>query len=219
MLVDIGLGTLHRLLRLGITQSDIDVICCTHLHPDHISELVPFLFACNYAERRREKDLTIIGGESFNSFFESLSDLFQGWLTPENFQLEIQEAMSSSLFSGEVAIRTSPTKHTRESVAFRFTHEGKSLVFSGDTGYCPEIVEFSRESDLLVLECSSPSFYEMETHLNPSIAGRIAVESGCRRLLLTHFYPICDRYDIAGECGKVYHGELNLARDFMAMEI
>ena len=219
ILVDVGLGTLHRLLTLGVTQCDIDVICCTHLHPDHVCELAPFLFACNYAERRREKDLTILGGRGFRTFFEALTDVFQGWLRPENFRLSVREAGDVPFQSGEVTIRTGTVRHTRESVAFRFSHGERDLVFSGDTGYCPEIVAFSRAADLLVLECSLPGPAETATHLNPTLAGRIATESGCRRLLLTHFYPACDRHDPAAECGRVYAGELSLARDLMVVEV
>lgn len=219
ILVDVGLGTLHKLLQLGITYSDIDILCCTHLHPDHTCELAPFLFACKYAEEKRKKDLLIIGGEGFARFFESLSRVYQGWLSPEIFQLEVKDLAGSSCSSGGVDITAAHVKHSPESVAFRFSEGGRSVVFSGDTGYCPEIVKFARGSDLLILECSSPNIFETDTHLNPSLAGKIAVESGCKKLLLTHFYPVCDLYDIASECKEIFKGELVLAEDLMAVEV
>jgi ribonuclease BN (tRNA processing enzyme) len=219
ILVDVGLGTLHKLLQLGITQSEIDIICCTHLHPDHTCELVPFLFACKYAEKKREKDLLILGGEGFIRFFHSLSELYQGWLSPEIFQLEVKELVHSTCSVDGMVITATPVKHSLESIAFKLTESGKSVVISGDTGYCREIVGFAQGSDLLILECSSPNFFETDTHLNPSSAGKIAVESGCKRLLLTHFYPVCGQHDIASECAEIFKGELLLAEDLMSVEV
>ncbi|MBW1758819.1 MAG: ribonuclease Z, partial [Deltaproteobacteria bacterium] len=44
ILFDSGPGTMRRLLEAGTTIFDVSVICYSHFHPDHTSELVPFLF-------------------------------------------------------------------------------------------------------------------------------------------------------------------------------
>jgi ribonuclease BN (tRNA processing enzyme) len=36
---------------------------------------------------------------------------------------------------------------------------------------------------------------------------------------LTHFYPICDEYDIVTPCRKVFDGELILAEDLMRLSV
>ncbi len=48
----------------------------------------------------------------------------------------------------------------------------------------------------LLLECSCPEGHKVAGHLTPSLAGRIARESGCKSLVLTHIYPECDRHDL-----------------------
>jgi len=73
--------------------------------------------------------------------------------------------------------------------------------------------------DILVLECSFPDGKKVEGHLTPSLAGRIALESHCKKLLLTHFYPICDQSDILGQCSQVYPGEIILGEDLMRIAI
>jgi ribonuclease BN (tRNA processing enzyme) len=70
--------------------------------------------------------------------------------------------------------------------------DGRTLAISGDTDYCRNLVELASEVDLLVLECSFPDEKKVEGHLIPSLVGRIGLESRCKKLLLTHFYPICD---------------------------
>lgn len=41
-MLDFGYGTLHHLLKVGLTYHDIDRIYFTHNHPDHMCDLVPF---------------------------------------------------------------------------------------------------------------------------------------------------------------------------------
>jgi ribonuclease BN (tRNA processing enzyme) len=48
LLIDSGPGALRKMLEVGITYQDIDILLYTHIHPDHVSDLVHFLFACKY---------------------------------------------------------------------------------------------------------------------------------------------------------------------------
>jgi ribonuclease BN (tRNA processing enzyme) len=99
--------------------------------------------------------------------------------------------------------------HLPESVGYRIDFkEGKSFAISGDTDYCKNIVDLGFGTDLLVLECSFPDGKNVEGHLTPSMAGKIAVESRCKKLLLTHLYPVCDQYDILDQCGRSFQGSL-----------
>jgi ribonuclease BN (tRNA processing enzyme) len=97
--------------------------------------------------------------------------------------------------------------------------QGKSIVYSGDTDYCNSLVELASESDLLIVECSFPDEFKVDGHLTPSFAGRVAKESGAKRLLLTHLYPICDQYDIRSQAQRTYQGEIIVAEDLMKIEV
>ena len=67
----------------------------------------------------------------------------------------------------------------------------------------------------MILECSLPDDRKVEGHLTPSLAGQVARESECKRLLLTHFYPPCDDHDIVKIVKGQYAGEVMLAEDLM----
>ena len=71
VLLDSGSGTLQRLLQAGMTYKDVDDILYSHIHPDHVADLVPLIFACKYKEEPREKDLLILGGKGFRDYFAS----------------------------------------------------------------------------------------------------------------------------------------------------
>jgi ribonuclease BN (tRNA processing enzyme) len=110
--------------------------------------------------------------------------------------------------------------HLPGSVGYRIDFKDvKSIAISGDTDYCRNIVELAFEANLLILECSFPDETKVEGHLTPSLAGRIALESRCKRLLLTHLYPICDQFDIQKECEQVYKDEIILGEDLMKIKI
>jgi ribonuclease BN (tRNA processing enzyme) len=220
ILIDSGPGTLRRMLEVGITYLDIDLLLYTHIHPDHVADLVPFLFASKYAASPRETDLLCIGGPGFKDFFEKLKTVYGSWIKPQLYQLSIKEMRGIPLLFREVRIHSKPMAHISESVGYRLEfRDGKSMAISGDTDYCQSIVDLGFEVDLLVLECSFPDGEKVEGHLTPSLAGRIATEARCKRLLLTHLYPQCDQVDILEQCREVYKGEVFIAEDLMRIRL
>ena len=220
ILIDSGPGTLRKILEVGVTYRDIDMILYTHIHPDHVSDLVPILFACKYAELPREKDLLCVGGSGFRSYFEKLKNLYGQWIEAQSYKLNIEEISQEALLYRNLKILSKPMAHISESVGYRIEFKDrKSIAISGDTDYCQNIIDLALEVDLLVLECSFPDGKKVEGHLTPSLAGRIASESHCRKLLLYHLYPICDQYDILMQCRQVYQGEVLLAEDLMKVKI
>src|SRR4030042_5672611 len=117
-------------------------------------------------------------------------------------------------------IISQPVLHTPSSLAYRIHGKaGESVVYSGDTAFCDEVVALARGCDLLVLEGSFPGGEAVEGHLTPSEAGRIASLAGVKKLPLTHFYPEALGSDIAGDCRKAYKGELILGRDMLTISI
>ena len=220
ILLDSGAGTLVRMLQAGVTYKDLDIILYSHIHPDHVADLVPLIFACKYKEDPREKDLFIIGGRGFRDYFEGLRELYGDWIEPETFRIRIKEVLADTITLNDIQITTLPLEHTPESVGYRVeSFMGWNLVYSGDTDYCHNIVQLARGADLLILEASFPDGKKVKGHLTPSLAGRIAQEAGCRKLILTHFYPPCDTSDIKGECQRIFHGEVLLAEDMMRIEM
>lgn len=220
LLIDSGPGALRKMLEVGITYQDIDILLYTHIHPDHVSDLVHVLFACKYADLPREKELFCIGGAGFRSYFEKLKNLYGSWIEPQSYRLTIKEVSQEPLFYRDLRILSRPMAHISESVAYRIEFkDGKTIAISGDTDYCQNIIDLASEVDLLVLECSFPDGKKVEGHLTPSLAGRIAIESRCKKLLLNHLYPACDQFDIVGQCKKIFQGHVIMGEDLMRIKI
>ena len=224
IMIDSAAGTLRQLVSAGINYDEVDIILYTHLHPDHVTEIIPYLFATKYAPGfQRNKPVLIMGGEGFKAFLDSLQACFGQWLMPKQGAVVIDEfpvAMPASVQMPPLIIKSAPTKHTPQSLAYRIEDEnGKSAVFSGDTDYCEELIELAYQADLLVIECAAPEGYKVEGHLTPSECGRIAAKAEVKKLILTHFYPLCDQHDLITPCKKFYGGEVVLAEDLMVIPV
>jgi ribonuclease BN (tRNA processing enzyme) len=223
-LFDIGPGTLRQLSRAGIPYSRIGYIFITHFHPDHTADLVHFLFATRHPPNLAKREpFVITGPQGFKDFHKGLENAYGKWLNipPEIMTTrELSAARKDRVGYEAFAIISQPMKHSSPSIAYRIEHHsGKILVYSGDTGFCPEIIDLAKGSDLLILECALPDNKEVEGHLTPSLAGKIATQAGVKKLLLSHFYPEVLETDIAAECRKTFDGELILGRDLLHVRV
>ncbi|MBI4830901.1 MAG: hypothetical protein HY801_04955 [Candidatus Lindowbacteria bacterium] len=116
-------------------------------------------------------------------------------------------------------METVPAEHSQPAYAYRFEADGASLVYSGDTDYSDRIATLASGCDLLILECSYPDEIEVPTHLTPTKAARMAQRAGCKKLALTHIYPVSADYGLAGQCRQTFGGDVVLAEDGMQFEL
>lgn len=220
VLVDGGTGTMRRLLEAGYHYRDVDYLFYTHVHPDHVVDLVPFLFATKHTPGyTRTKPLLVIGPPGFREFFSKLMDVFGRWVLSDDYHLDLREIGESSLRLKGWEVSTRLLSHPVHSLAYRFSGDGAAAVISGDTSYCPAIVEHASGADLLVIECSFPDEYQVEGHLTPKLASQIARESGCKRLLITHIYPVASPEELAEACRKGFDGEVIPGRDLLEVAL
>lgn len=215
ILVDCGTGVLHNIPKTGYDYKKIDIICITHLHLDHINDFAALLFAYhNDPDCNRLKDLQIIGPIGFQNYYKSLKKMYGGSIKPKNYEITIFEAEQFSFDVNDIRIKIYKTYHTKESIGFRFEYEDKILAVSGDTGYHKNIIELCKNASLAVLESSFPDELSSELHLTPSQAGKIAKKANVKKLILTHLYPIAEKYQLVNQCNKYFSGEVEIAINF-----
>ncbi|MDP8215174.1 MAG: MBL fold metallo-hydrolase [Candidatus Euphemobacter frigidus] len=220
LLFDCGPDILRGLLSAGYRHQEIDRILITHFHPDHTLGLPHFLFASRYELEPRTRDILIGGPPGLENLLEGFNAIYPEWLEGRGYRVLIHEIIDNEWSGSGWKVRTGPVLHNPESIAYRLTDErGRSVVYSGDTGYCESLIELARGADLLVCECSFPDVVDLPTHLGPSKAGKIAARANVKKLLLTHFYPPCDEIDVVGECKRVFHGEVIRGEDGLSLEV
>jgi len=221
IMLDLGSGACRALLHHELNFSQVDLIMLSHLHPDHIGDLVPFLFATHYSlGYTRTEPFWLLAARGFQDFYERLKGAFGHWVEAPPGLLKLREVAPDGpdevTFEGLV-IRSAPVNHIDSSVAYRVEAEGRSLVYSGDTDESDSLVELARGADLLILECAMP--HKVPGHLTPEEAGRLAARAGVSRLMLTHFYPPCDEVDVVALAAREFTGKIIRAEDGLRLEV
>ena len=217
ILVDCGPGTLLQLEKAGLSYKEIDMVFLTHFHTDHISDLNALIWAYKWGNLNRKKDLTIIGPAGFRKYYEAFIKPLV-WEPPaRDFNLIIKE-IDTTLDCQDFVVQSCKTVHTDESIAYNFLYKGKSLVISGDTEFCEDLIAFSHGCDVLMLECSFNDTVKVPGHLTPTLCGEIAKQARVKKLILTHLYPDYSDDKRLSEARKLFV-ETFLAEDLMECTI
>ena len=231
LLFDSGPGTIRQLLKLKINLLDIDDISYSHLHNDHINDLPAIIWSNNYGTFRK-KPLNIYGPKGFKKYFKSVMKI----LNPKEliFKINVKELKDNSILkiplnrnsnkknkikNNFIKIKTRKVKHIGECISYRVEHKNKVFVYSGDLGPCGSITGLAKDADLLILECAFPDNMPLAHHLTPSQCGEIAAKAKAKKLVLTHFYPECDKVDVIKQCRKTFGGKIIKAKDFLTVKV
>jgi ribonuclease BN (tRNA processing enzyme) len=125
---------------------------------------------------------------------------------------------------GPFIVTTTPVDHPVEAYAMRISHDvpdGRTLVYSGDTGPCDALVELASGADLLLVESS---FVERPDnppglHLTGRQAAEVGTRAGVGAVVLTHIPPWHDRETVLSEALPHFTGPLSLAVTGASWEI
>jgi ribonuclease BN (tRNA processing enzyme) len=89
---------------------------------------------------------------------------------------------------GPFEVTLARTAHPVECYAIRLSVDGRTLVYTGDTGPSERVVDLARGADVLLAEAAHPPGPDLPAglHLTGREAGEHAAAAGVGRLLLTH---------------------------------
>jgi ribonuclease BN (tRNA processing enzyme) len=193
--IDGGSGTLQRTVRAGVDPRTLDGGFYSHHHPDHCADLVPLLFAMRVGPPPRARDYPIWAGAGFGAYLAGLQAVHGKWIRPGAGQVVLTELpldRESEVDLGDLRVRCAPAAHSAGALHLRFEADGRSVVFSGDTGPSAALVALAAGADLLVCECAGSDEDPVPEHLTPTAVREIAARARPRELWLTHFYPQVD---------------------------
>jgi ribonuclease BN (tRNA processing enzyme) len=216
LLLELGNGALGALQR-RLDPSDVDAVVLSHLHADHCLDVAPFVVWHRYAgpsSRRLVPLYAPVGAErrlalAYDLDGHGLTDVF-----------DFVPVGPGSFTMGPFEVTLARTEHPMECYAIRLTAGGRSLVYTGDTGPCPRIVELARGADVLLAEAAHPPGPDLPDglHLTGKEAGEHAVEAGVGRLLLTHIPAWVDEIGQLFAASAVF-SETELVRQDAVYEI
>jgi ribonuclease BN (tRNA processing enzyme) len=213
-LIDCGATALTALKRAGVSTAALDGVLVSHLHGDHFGGL-PFVLLDAAVIARRERPLTLAGPPGLGGRLVTVAEALYPGLGEPPFAVEevtLAEGVPSTI--GGLTVTPFPAVHPSGAPPFMLRIEvaGRTIAFSGDTGWTEALFRLAEGADLLICECSTfarPHPYHLDY---VTLAARRG-ELGCRRLILTHLGADVLERAAAGEV------EIETAFDGMAVEI
>jgi ribonuclease BN (tRNA processing enzyme) len=188
-LLDCGPTSLLAMKRLGFDPYRLDVILLTHLHGDHFGGL-PFFFIEYLYQSSRKEPLHIAGPPGTEGKVRNLFDLMYGngvssrELPPTRFYI-LQPDQTTSVSGIEVFPFRVPHQVQETSLGLKVSHEGKQILFSGDSAWTDQFLTHGSGVDLFLCECS---FYDQQTSNHMSyrqLQGQLS-RLKCKKIMLVH---------------------------------
>lgn len=188
-LLDCGVTTLKSLKTHNIDADIVDRVLISHLHGDHFGGL-PFLFLEYLYEKHRQRPLEIVGPPGTEA---RVWDLFRAMyketsakpLTFEPRFVELQPSQTAEFGPLRVEPFRVPHQEREISLGYRVHLHGRSVLYSGDTGWSEELIRYSENTDLFICECC---YFEtrLPIHLDYPRLAQEQHRFQSRRLILTH---------------------------------
>ena len=194
VLLDCGNGVFGKLRRF-VDYVDVDAVVISHLHADHFLDLVPFSYGLRYAPRQQPVPVDRWPGTDTPGVPDALrADRRDRGVPPRRRGVgaggphrggvrpaRVRRA-SDELEIGSLRVRFHEVPHfapNTNAVEFASTNGGGRITYGADHRPSDEIIQFARDTDLLLIEATLPRPERQgdRGHLTPAEAG----EHGKRR--------------------------------------
>ncbi len=209
VLFDCGHGVVQRLLEAGIQHHEIEHIVLSHFHPDHVSDIVPFLQAGAWSKRNpRTTNVHIYGPEGVREIIHGLVQVFgEKAIRQPSYEIIVHEITEE---------RFTIDGHTFDFVSLppagnhglRFEWHGKQYAVTGDSYFHENEIRFLHEVDMGIIDSG---------HIEDEEIVQLAVASQAKVIVCSHLYREIDAGHLQVEAeSREYKGTIIVGRDLMS---
>jgi ribonuclease BN (tRNA processing enzyme) len=217
LVLDMGNGGLGQLQRYTTLERP-GAVMLSHLHADHVIDLTSYYVVRRYHPKGPMGTLPVYGPHGSAHRMARAYDLpYNPGMTHEfDFVTYPEEPFPVGPFTVTVA----PVIHPVEAYAMRLEHNGRVLVYSGDTSPTPELDRLAQGADVFLCEAA---FEEGKPnpeglHLTGKEAGDVATGAGVGSLIVTHVPPWGDPAVALREAVEAFTGPTELACPGLTVE-
>ena len=219
IVLDLGSGAFGQLQRY-VDPRDIDALFISHLHADHFYDISGYFVVRTWHPEGKMPPLPTWGPKGMAKQIAAGYGLHVHPGMKDAFDVAVYDGKPIEV--GPFTVHTMRLKHPIKSYGFRVEANGSTLVYSGDTGPCDELVELTRGADLFLCEAAFRSDIldnPPDLHLTGREAGVAAKSAGAGKLVLTHIPPWHDKQNAFTEASGVYDGPIDIAAPGVVYEL
>lgn len=223
LLMDIGPGVVAQLIR-KCSPDDLEAVVISHMHSDHLLDLVTLRHSFPWLETPAHKVRVYLPPGGTEQAVDLAKAAGDASFFAKTFDVAEHDGMQE-LSVGPLRLQPMPTQHYVPTWGFRIVENGRTLVYSADSGPCQELLALAEEADLFLCEAtlrSAADDVEDEHgrgHLTPAEAGAAAQRAGARRLLLTHLPAPDDGAWAQAQASEAFGGPAEVAGPMQLYEI
>jgi ribonuclease BN (tRNA processing enzyme) len=222
VLLDCGPGTLERLWRRELLRA-LDAVVISHMHADHVLDLVPLSGEVTQRLRdgRPPLALHVPAGDGPRTL--AALDAVFGDRDRFTRAFTINAYTSTDAITvGDLTLTFAPTAHTGRCFATRVTDGRATVVYGADGAPSAAVEILAADADLLVLEATFVDDVDLATahgHMTALEAGTLASDARARRLLLTHQLAGTSEQDLVAAAARSFSGPIRLAHERYRIEL
>ncbi|MGC9364198.1 MAG: MBL fold metallo-hydrolase [Fidelibacterota bacterium] len=216
LLLDTGSGILRQLIKTGYSVWDVSKIFYSHLHIDHLADLLPILFVRKYSQpEQKNVELSIYAHQDLHKIITGYEELFGKWILNENHPYRFQSLRPGQFTFEHFILKVYQAVHTEQSLMYRFEDaKGKSLLYTGDTELSDVLFEAAAGVDLLLTEFSGVDEDPKPGHLSPAKISLLLERCRPKRTILSHFTPETEQTAVIGQIAIPPDCIVETAEDF-----
>ncbi|TQQ78941.1 MBL fold metallo-hydrolase [Halonotius roseus] len=220
LLVDCGSGVLHRLASTDVGYEGVSTVLLTHLHLDHVADLLPLLKARWLAGEEHLEVVGPVGTKELLDGLLSVHDYLDGRVDLQVREIVAGESVTVAGFD----VESHETRHSMDCLAYRFAPDADSdavFGFSGDSEAFAGLTNFVEGCHVVAHDCSFPDSVDVDGHPTPSELGAAFADSGVDHLYLTHLYPHTEgnHEEMCATIADGFAGEVHVARDGLRVSV
>ncbi len=215
LLVDCGNGVFAK-LRGTVDYADVDAVVISHLHADHLLDLIAFGTALQFSPHARGVRPRLIVPPRGHEVLGAITDLLsQDGVLDTAFAITEYDP-ADTVTVGPLSLCFQPVPHyvPANAVDVRGASGGR-FTFGADHGPTDALTDFARATDLLFLEATllQPEAEGPRGHMTAGEAGVVAAGCKAQRLVLTHISDEIDPDWAVAEAQRAYDGPVEVARE------
>ena len=233
LLLECGNGVFGKLRAHTTDYSMIDAVMISHLHADHWLDLIPFSYALNYSPRRAHSGEMPVAGSGGPELWgppgstDAYGRVTGTWGSAELLAsaFEVGEySAESEVRIGSMIATFQPVPHYIETFAVSLGAEGGARIVHGaDCRPNPELIEFARGADFLMVEATlaeqGDEPEDQRGHMTAREAGELARSAEVSSVMITHYSDELDPDEVRAEAEAGFGGEVELAIEGKTIEV